>query len=305
MSAIAPRRKGWCPGRAAADGDRRRTARAPARLRRAAYARSGGGDRRWRARLRQRRDRAFRLAAICSCAASARATLPDLHARLAAADLLDADPEAEAVRNIVASPLARHRSRRCVRLRADLAALEREARRGRALCARCPRNSASFSTRGGAAGSAISTRTSASRPRATGAAAFAVRLGGDDALAAIGSPSAIGESRRRGSREAFLVPRRRRRGAADARPRRAPRREGRVRGSAGLDAESRPRGRAARAAPRDVLGASRSSVAAIVVGAARAVRRYRRRPSFGALIDRAASGGRATVCGSRRGAPFS
>ena len=48
----------------------------------------------------------FPLAPICKCAASASKTLPALQAELAALGLLDSDPRAEAVRNVVPSPLA-------------------------------------------------------------------------------------------------------------------------------------------------------------------------------------------------------
>ena len=91
-------------------------------------------------------------------------TLPDLHARLEDAELIDADPEVERLRNIVASPLDDlDPEPRSISERASL-----RWRRGSGMTsafAGCRRNSASLSMRRGVSHLAMSMRTSASRRR--------------------------------------------------------------------------------------------------------------------------------------------
>ena len=89
-------------------------------------------------------------------------TLPDLHARLEDAGLIDADPEIERLRNIVASPLDDLDPEAFST--SDRASPRWRHGSGRTrTCADCRRSSASSSTRRGACRSATSTRTSASR----------------------------------------------------------------------------------------------------------------------------------------------
>ena len=171
MSAIALRRphdalsEGLVSRGLAADGDRRRAACACARAERAFVARSGccvGGR---RARLRQRRHRPFSPCQPASAGLSER-TLPDLHARLEEIDLIDADPEVERLRNIVASPLDDLDPEALLDLGPSVAALETRLNGGREPAPSCRRSSASSSTRRGASRLATSMRTSALKRRA-------------------------------------------------------------------------------------------------------------------------------------------
>ena len=105
MNAIPPRRKGWCPGalqpmetgdgllaRVRASGGRLSLDQAAAIAESALACGNGSIGLSARANLQIR--------------GVSERTLPDLRARLSAAGLLDADPEIERLRNIVASPLS-------------------------------------------------------------------------------------------------------------------------------------------------------------------------------------------------------
>ncbi len=105
MTSIAPRRKGWCPGalrpmetgdgllaRVHAAGGRLSPGQAAAIAEAAIACGNGAIVLSGRANLQVR--------------GVSERTLPDLHARLRAADLIDADPEVERLRNVVASPLS-------------------------------------------------------------------------------------------------------------------------------------------------------------------------------------------------------
>ena len=127
--------------RAAADGDRRRPARARAHLRRAADARSGAAIAGGGARLRQRHDRASRPAAICNCAASAKRLCPTCRRGLRAAR-----PHRRGSRG---RTRAQHRREPAQRRRSGGVRSRPASRRWRrgsrvdAACARCRRSSAS------------------------------------------------------------------------------------------------------------------------------------------------------------------
>jgi precorrin-3B synthase len=104
MSAIAPRRKGWCPGalRPMETGDgllaRVRAPRGRLSLDQAA-ALADAAIRRGNGAIGLSARANLHLRGLSE------RTLPDLHARLDEAGLIDADPEVESLRNIVASPL--------------------------------------------------------------------------------------------------------------------------------------------------------------------------------------------------------
>ena len=178
MSALARRREGMVPRRAAADADRRRPARARARLGGAAVVRPGRGARGCAQAIAATARSKFPRAPICNCAASKTSTLAELQSRLARLGLIDADPEAERVRNIVASPLSDLDPAAALDVAPVVAALEARLarrrgaagvagqirlrdRRGRAVCR-----------------SATSRRTCGSRLLFAEGARFAVRLAG-------------------------------------------------------------------------------------------------------------------------------
>ena len=247
MSAIAPRRKGW-PLRPLAErvGVRGRCGR----WRPATGSSPGCGRREGDCRsIRRRRwPRAQLRCGNGAIGLSARGnlhlrglserTLADLHARLSDARLIDADPEIERLRNIVASPLDDLDPEALLDLSAERGCARDAARRGR--------------------GSAPVAGQVQLRPRRARAPAARRRRRGHS-LRGVARRDARGVSRRRGragrgmrarrdgrSRSAprtrLHSPRRRRRGraAADARARRAARGERRVR-------RGRSRGQAARA----------------------------------------------------------
>ena len=157
-----PLSQGLVSRRAQAHGDRRRVTCACARAKRATVARSGRRAGGCRDRLRQRRDRPSARANLHLRGLS-EATLPDLHARLEDAGLIDADPEIERLRNIVASPLDDLDPEALSRSRTERCRPGKAARGGRSACGACRRSSASSLTRMAACRSATSTRTSASR----------------------------------------------------------------------------------------------------------------------------------------------
>lgn len=263
MKAKAARRKGWCPGTLrpmeAGDGLLVRV-------------RASGG--------RLTLDQAATIAeaaAACGNAAislSARAnlhvrgvserTLPDLQARLGAAGLIDANPEVERLRNIVASPLSDIDPAAAFDLAPSLAVLEARLVEDEAL-RRLPAKFSFVLDAGGRLPLGdidADIRFEAVRHAEHGM--FLAYLAGDDALAIPCAPTEVGKTASRLA-QALLA-------HADAGE--APRMRTLVKlvgakavfAEAGLDALPRPRARA-RASLRDALGAHAFG-AAIVVGAA-------------------------------------
>jgi precorrin-3B synthase len=221
-------------------------------------------------------------------------TLPDLHARLRESGLIDADPEVERVRNIVASPLDDLDPEALVDLAPSVAALETrlsEDKRLRQLPAK-------FSFLLDAQGRLPLGDVDADiRFEASRDGTLAVYLAGDDLLAAQCAPDETGDVAARLG-DAFLVLA----GAGEAAPRRMRalvERTGAyaVFAEAGCETKASRRSQR-RALLRDILGA-REFGAAVVVGAAasfgeiEAVR-------FKALIDNA----RALGAGSLRLTPW-
>jgi precorrin-3B synthase len=277
---VAPRRKGWCPGALrpmeAGDGLLARV-RAP------------------RGRLSLDQAAALADAAIaCGNGAiglsargnlhlrgSSERTLSDLHARLSDAGLIDADPEIERLRNIVASPLDDVDPEALLDLSSSVAALETRLAGDEGL-RRLP---AKFSFVLDARGRLPLADVDADiRFEAVGDGTLAVFLTGEDALAAQCAPSETGEVAARLGR-AFV----RLAGAGEGAPRRMRALVGRrgamaVFGEAGL--ETRPGERSQRRASfSDVLGVHEYG-AEVVVGAAAAFGEITGAP-FRALIERA------------------
>ncbi len=199
------------------------------------------------------------------------------------AGLIDADPEVERLRNIVASPLDDIDPEAAFDLGPSVAALETRLRAGRGPAAVCRPSSASSSTRKGACRSATSTRTSASRrPRGGDVRGLSRRR-----RRARRAMRARRDGRRRGAawpRFPRACRRRRSGAAADARAGRA--RRARRPSSRRPACEAKPRARSQRRASlRDVLGAHAFG-AAVVVGAAAAFGEIEA-GRFKALIERA------------------
>jgi precorrin-3B synthase len=208
-------------------------------------------------------------------------TLPDLRKRLEAAGLIDADPEVERLRNVVASPLDDIDPEASFDLAPSFAALETRLREEE----RLRRLPAKFSLLLDAQGRLplgdidADIRFVASRD-----GTFAVFLAGESALAAECAPDEIGDVAVRLAL-AFL----RLAGAGEAAPRRM---RTLVEGDgartvfAEAGCEARPRGRSfGRASLRDVLGAQAFGTA-VIVGAAAAFGGIDA-DRFSALIERA------------------
>ena len=268
MSAIAPRqpsppyRKGWCPG--------------------ALRPMETGDGLLARVRARQGRLSLDQAAALADAASrcgngvislSARAnlhlrglserTLPDLHARLQEAALIDADPEVERLRNIVASPLDDLDPEASFDLTRSVAALETRLKEDE----RLRRLPAKFSFVLDAEGRLPLGDVDADiRFEALRGGMFAVFLAGDDALAAECAPDEAGDvAARLGIAFMTLA------GAGEMAPRRM-RALIERRGAQAVFAEAalqaKPCARSQRrAALRDVLGA-RVFGSSVVVGAA-------------------------------------
>jgi precorrin-3B synthase len=265
MSAAAPRRKGWCPGalrpmetgdgllvRVRASGGRLTLDQASA-IAEASLACGNGAislSARGNLQLRGVSER----------------TLPDLHARLGAASLIDADPEVERLRNILVSPLSDIDPGAAFDLSPHVAALEARLAEDSALRplpakfnfildagGRLPVGDIEADIRFGASSEA-------------GAPGFAVYLAGDDALAVALAPADIGAVASRLA-QAFLSLA----GAHDGAARRMRALVDRAGAKAvfvraGLDPKPRPRSQ--RSAPlRDIIGAHVFGHA-VVVGAA-------------------------------------
>jgi precorrin-3B synthase len=282
MSAIAPRRKGWCPGalKPMETGDgllaRVRAPRGRLSLDQAAALadatiRCGNGaiglSARGNLHLRGLSER----------------TLADLHARLKESGLIDADPEVESLRNIVASPLDDLDPEASFDLGPSVAALE--ARLGEDM--RLRRLPAKFSFVLDALGRLPLGDVDADiRFEASRDGTLVVFLAADDALAAECAPAEAGDvAARLGS--AFLALALA--GAGEAAPRRMRafvQRTGAAAVFTEAGLQTRPGARSQRRASlRDILGAQAFG-AAVIVGAAapfgeiEAVR-------FQALIERA------------------
>jgi precorrin-3B synthase len=264
MSAIAPRRKGWCPGvlRPMETGDgllaRVRARRGRLSLDEAAAVaesalRFGNGaiglSARGNLHLRGLSER----------------TLPGLHARLSAAHLIDADPDVDRLGDIVASPLDDLDPEASFDLGPSVAALERRLREAEGL-RRLP---AKFGFVLDALGRLPLGDVDADICfEAARDAGFAVFLAGEDALAAECAPAEAGDAAARLGR-AFLALA----SAGEEAPRRmralVERRGARpVFAEAGYGTKPRLRSQR-RASLRDVLG-SHAFGGAIVVGAAAA-----------------------------------
>jgi precorrin-3B synthase len=263
MSAMAPRRKGWCPGalrpmvtgdgllvRVRASGGRLTLDQAVAIADGALACGNGAISLSARGNLQVR--------------GVSEKTLPDLQRRLAAADLLDSDPEVERLRNILVSPLSDIDPDAAFDLAPSIAALESELAEDAALRPLPSKFSFILDAGGRLPVGDIDADIRFEVAREAGGLAFAAYLAGDDALAAIGAASEIGEAASRLAR-AFLSLA----GAGEARRMRAL--VGRlgakaVFARAGLAATLRPRARRS-IALRDVLG-GHAFGSAIVVGAA-------------------------------------
>jgi precorrin-3B synthase len=263
MNAIAPRRKGWCPGALrpmeTGDGLLARVRAPQARLsldQAAALAdaaiRCGNGtiglSGRANLHLRGLSER----------------TLPDLHARLDEAGLIDADPEVERLRNIVLSPLSGIDPEALLDLGPSLAALETRLE-GDERLRRLP---AKFGFVLDAQGRLpLGDIDSDIRFEATRDGMFAVFLAGEDALAAECAPDETGEVAAQLGL-AFLTLA----GAGETAPRRMRalvERAGAAAAFSQAAREAKPRARSRRRASlRDVLGAHPYGATAVIGAAA-------------------------------------
>jgi len=210
-------------------------------------------------------------------------TLPELHARLDEAGLIDADPEVERLRNIVVSPIDDLDPDAASDLGASVSALEtrlKEDERLRALPAK-------FSFVLDAQGRLPLGDVEADiRFEAQRDGTFAVFLGGEDALAADCAPRDTGEIAARLGRAFMALA-----GSGEAAPRRMRaliERRGAAAVFADAGCETKPRARSPRRASlRDVLGAQVFG-ASVLVGAAAAFGEFEA-GRFKALIERARS----------------
>jgi precorrin-3B synthase len=190
-------------------------------------------------------------------------SLPDLHARLEDAGLIDADPEIERLRNIVASPLDDLDPEALLDLGPSVAALEKQLTEDKALRRLPPKFSFVFDALGRLP---LGDLEADIRFEASHDGALAVFLAGDDALAAQCPPAEAGDVAARLGR-AFLALA----GADEAAPRRMraliePTGASAVFTEAGC--ETQPSARSLRRAVlRDILGV-REFGPAVVVGAA-------------------------------------
>ena len=286
MSAIAlrrlapPYRKGWCPGalrpmetgdgllaRVRAPGGRLSLDQASALADAAMRCGNGAIDLSARANLHLR--------------GLTERTLPDLHARLEAAALIDADPEIERLRNIVASPLDDIDPEASFDLGPSFAALERRLRADERLRGLPAKFSFLLDAQGRLPLGDIDADI---RFEASRGGTFGVFLAGENALAAECAPDEIGDVAARLGR-AFLALA----GAGEAAPRRMRalvERDGAEAIFAEAGCEAKPRRRSAgRASLRDLLGAQVFG-AAVTVGAAAAFGAIDA-DRFNALIERA------------------
>ena len=203
MTTIAPRRKGWCPGalRPMETGDGL-----------IARVRASGG--------RLTLDQAATVAAAArACgngvlALSARAnlqirgiseaTLADLHRRLAAVGLIDADPDVERLRNIIASPLSDIDQDAAFDLGPSVGALERRLAEDENLRPLPPKFGYVIDARGRLPLADVDADIRFEGTFEADEQAFAVYLSGDDTWAAISAADEIGSAAARLAR-AFLA----------------------------------------------------------------------------------------------------
>ena len=286
MSAMAPRRKGWCPGalrpmetgdgllvRVRASGGRLTLDQAAVIAEGALACGNGAISLSARGNLQVR--------------GVSEKTLADLLARLAVADLLDTDPEVERLRNILVSPLSDIDPDAAFDLAPHIAALESELAKDVAFRLLPSKFSFILDAGGRLPVGAVDADIRFEAAREAGSAAFAVYLAGDDALATIAAANEISDAASRLAR-AFLSlagdgDARRMRALVDRLGAKA------VFATSGLDATLRLRSRRS-VSLCDVLG-GHAFGSAIVVGAA---------APFGALdagrfrtlIDRARAAGR-------------
>ena len=222
-------------------------------------------------------------------------TLPDLQARLGAVGLLDADPEVERLRNILASPLSDIDPDAAFDLAPVVAALEARLAGGSSRSAPCRRSSASLiDARRPAAGRRRRRGhplRGGARPRRAVVRRLSRRRRRRSPRAA--APAEIGATSRRGSRARFLRSAGARRSGARAGCARSSSASARTPCSPppGLEAGSRPRAAPPRVARRR---ARRPRLRpAIVVGAAAPFGDDRARAAFQTLIARARAAGAA------------
>ncbi len=131
-------------------------------------------------------------------------TLPDLQARLRAVDLIDADPEVERLRNIVASPLSDLDPAAAFDLAPSVAELERRLADDVRLRPLPAKFSFVLDAQGRLPLADVDADIRFEAARDAGEPAFAVYLAADDGLAAICAPGEVGEVAARLAR-AFLA----------------------------------------------------------------------------------------------------
>ncbi|MBV8107483.1 MAG: precorrin-3B synthase [Hyphomicrobiales bacterium] len=285
MSPIAPRREGWCPGalrpmqtgdgllvRVRASGGRLTLDQAAAIAESALACGNGAISLSARGNLQVRGVN--------------EKTMPDLQARLAAACLLDSDPEVERLRNILVSPLSDVDPAAAFDLAPSVAVLESRLAEDSALRPLPAKFSFVLDAGGRLPVGDIDADIRFEAIRGAEGPAFAAYLGGDDALAAILPPSEIGDAASRLA-QAFLS----RAGAGEARRMRAlVERLGAKAVFAGAGLDARPRARSRRSTSlRDVLG-GHAFGPAVVVGAGAAFGDIDA-GRFRTLIERARSAG--------------
>ena len=283
MSPTGPRRKGWCPGalRPMETGDGllarvrlssgRLTLLQAAVIAHAALACGNGAiGLSGRANLQLRGVR--------------EETLPDLHARLDAAGLIDPDPEIERLRNILASPLSDVDPSAALDCADSVAALEKRLAEDLSLRP-LPAKFAFVVDAGGRLPLGdVDADIRIEAERVPGGAVFAAFLGGEDGFAALCPPAGLAEAAARLARSFLgLV------GSGDDAPRRMRALVARagakaVFDAAGLEAAARRRA-SARVSPRHILGGHVFG-SAIVVGLAAAFGEIEAR-RFKALVERA------------------
>jgi precorrin-3B synthase len=263
MSPVPPRRKGWCPGalrpmetgdgllvRVRASGGRLALGQAAVIAEGALACGNGAISLSARGNLQVR--------------GVSERTLRDLQARLGAAGLIDSDPEVERLRNILVSPLSDIDPDAAFDLAPSVAALERRLAEDTALRPLPAKFSFVLDAGGRLPVGDIDADIRFQATRNADGPAFAAYLGGDDALAAIVTPSEIGVAASRLARAVLSL-------AGSGEPRRMQALVERlgakaVFASAGLDAMRRPRSRRSTSL-RDVLGFHVFGPA-VVVGAA-------------------------------------
>ena len=199
----APRRKGWCPGalrpmetgdgllaRVRASGGRLTLGQAAAIVDAALACGNGAVELSSRANLQIR--------------GVSERTLPDLQARLGAADLIDAEPEVERLRNIVASPLSDVDPAAALDLADSVAALEKRLAEDFSLRTLPSKFSFVLDAGGRLPLADVDADVRFEAERDADVAVFAARVAGEDSLAAMCAPADLGDAAARLAR-AFLA----------------------------------------------------------------------------------------------------